>query len=145
MRIQVNQKPELQEMEVILNCAEENAAVRRIVEGIRQLDGSLTVTCRGETLRLELDRILYMETVDRRTFLYTEQQAYETDRRLYELEGCLRDKSFFRASRSTIINLRRVKALRPELGSRLLLTMDNGEKVVVSRQYAGRIKQVLGV
>ena len=81
----------------------------------------------------------------RKTFLYTEEQVYETDRRLYELEDYLKDHSFFRTSKTTIINLRRTKSIRPEIGARLLLTMDNQEKIIVSRQYAGSIKHALGV
>ena len=83
--------------------------------------------------------------MDRRTFLYTEQQIFETEQRLYELESHLEKCSFFRASKAIIINLQRVQSLRPELGARLLLTMDNKEKIVVSRQYAKTIKKALGV
>ena len=36
-----------------------------------------------------------------------------------------------------------VKDIRPELGGRLLVTMDNGEQVYVSRQYAGDMKEKL--
>lgn len=94
---------------------------------------------------IELDDILYIESVNRKTFLYTEKQIDETDKRLYELEEYLNGKSFFRASKSIIINLQREKAIRPEIGARLLMTMDNGEKIVVSRQYANNIKITLGV
>ena len=65
--------------------------------------------------------------------------------RLYELENHLKNRSFFRASKAVIINLRRTKSIRPEIGARLLLTMDNGEKVIVSRQYSSNIKTALGV
>ena len=77
--------------------------------------------------------------------VYTEQQIYETDKRLYELENHLKNRSFFRASKAVIINLKRTKSIRPEIGARLLLTMDNGEKVIVSRQYSSNIKTALGV
>ena len=92
-----------------------------------------------------LNDILYIESVDRKTFLYTEQQIYETDKRLYELEDHLKNRSFFRVSKAVIINLKRTRSIRPEIGARLLLTMDNGERIIVSRQYAGNIKTVLGV
>lgn len=44
-----------------------------------------------------------------------------------------------------IINLQRVKSLRPEVGSRLIVTMDTGERIIASRQYAAQIKEVLEV
>ena len=50
---------------------------------------------------------------------------------------------FFRAGRSTILNFRRVRSVRPELGRRWLVTMDNNEQILVSRQYAGELKEKL--
>ena len=101
---------------------------------------------RGERLTTNVPYGYKRDSDDpRKTFLYTEEQVYETDRRLYELEDYLKDHSFFRTSKTTIINLRRTKSIRPEIGARLLLTMDNQEKIIVSRQYAGSIKHALGV
>lgn len=145
MKITVNQQPNCQEIEVIINCSEENITVQKIVSRIRAIDATLYGTNQNEVFELELDDILYIESVNRKTFLYTEKQIYETDKRLYELEEYLTGKSFFRGSKSIIINLQRVKAIRPEIGARLLMTMDNGEKIVVSRQYANNIKITLGV
>ena len=58
-------------------------------------------------------------------------------------EDALRELDFFRAGRSTILNFRRVRSVRPELGRRWLVTMDNGEQIWVSRQYAGELREKL--
>ena len=87
--------------------------------------------------------MIYIEAVDKRTFLYTRGEVYETPMRLYELEDGLRDLDFFRAGRSVIVNFRKIKSIRPELGGRMLVTMDNDEQVYVSRQYAGELKDKL--
>lgn len=145
MKVSVETIPALQEIEVIIRCGEENDAVRNIVARINAIDRKLSGNKDGGTFLLDLDNILYIETVDRKTFLYTDRQVYESDKRLYELEGQLIRYSFFRVSKAVIINLNRVVSLRPELGARLLLTMDNGEKIIASRMYAGNIKNALGV
>lgn len=145
VKITIHEQPDLQEIEVRICCARETEAVQRLAAGIRTLDDALIGRSQKESFRLELNRILYIESVDRRTFLYTAEQSYETDKRLCELERCLQGKSFFRVSKSAMINLRRVRSIRPEIGARLLVTMDNGERIVVSRQYAGSIKTALGV
>ena len=97
----------------------------------------------GERRLLDVKDILYIDTADKKTFLYTEKAVCESALRLYELEDALRELDFLRAGRSAIINFRRVQSIRPELGGRLLVTMDNGEQVYVSRQYAGDIKEKL--
>ena len=145
MKIVLNERSDIQEIEVIINCISNNETVQKIISSLSAIDIKLTWRKGNEVFQLEPADILYIESVDRRTFLYTEQQIFETERRLYELEAHLEKCSFFRASKAIIINLQRVQSLRPELGARLLLTMDNKEKIIVSRQYAKTIKNALGV
>ena len=94
---------------------------------------------------LEEDRVLYIDTVDRGTFLYTADGVYESRLRLYELEEQLAPREFLRVSKSAIVNFDQVKSLRPDFGGRLLLTMSNGEVVVANRQYVPAIKKKLGL
>ena len=96
-----------------------------------------------ETEVLDVKDILYIDTADKKTFLYTEKQVFQSALRLYELEDTLKELDFFRAGRSTILNFRRVRSVRPELGRRWLVTMDNNEQIWVSRQYAGELKEKL--
>ena len=141
----VNEQLGIQEIEIIINCSSKDETVQKIVSSLSVIDMKLTCRKDDEIFQLDPANILYIESVDRKTFLYTEQQIFETERRLYELEAYLENCSFFRASKAIIINLQRVQSLRPELGARLLLTMDNKEKIVVSRKYAKTIKNALGV
>ena len=77
------------------------------------------------------------------SFLYTRESVYESALRLYELEDSLAGLDFLRVSRSAIVNFRCIQSIRPELGGRLLLTLENREQVYVSRQYAASIKEKL--
>lgn len=65
--------------------------------------------------------------------------------RLYELEERLTPREFMRVSKSMIINFDQVRALQPDLGGRMRLTMSNGEIVVANRQYVSSIKAKLGL
>lgn len=145
MKVTVNEDPNIQETEVVIRCAPGDPAVAKILAVLESVETRLACRRDGETYRLDVRDILYIESVERKTFVYTQKYVYETDRRLYELEDILRNQSFFRAAKAVIINLRRVRSLRPEFGSRLLLTMDNDEKILVSRQYARRIREALEV
>ena len=122
MKIRINDRPDIQEIEVIINCVADDPLVNKIISALNTVDAKLLCRRQGETFQLGLADILYIE-----------------------LEDYLKDHSFFRTSKTTIINLRRTKSIRPEIGARLLLTMDNQEKIIVSRQYAGSIKHALGV
>ena len=50
-----------------------------------------------------------------------------------------------RINKSCIVNLKNIDAIRAYLDRRLLITMSNGEQLIVSRQYAPELKHLLGV
>ena len=143
MKITLNQDPSFSETEVIINCPQPDEDILRLVAMLRIHQKKLVGILDGERRLLDVKDILYIDTADKRTFLYTGKAVYESALRLYELEDSLRELDFLRAGRSVIVNFRRIQAIRPELGGRLLVTMDNGEQVYVSRQYAGELKDKL--
>ena len=143
MKITLNQDPALRETEVIVNCPQADEDILRVVAMLRIHQRKLVGMLNGEQHLLDVKDILYIDTADKRTFLYTGNAVYESALRLYELEDGLRDLDFFRAGRSVIVNFRKIKSIRPELGGRMLVTMDNDEQVYVSRQYAGELKDKL--
>jgi DNA-binding LytR/AlgR family response regulator len=143
MKITLNQNPSFPETEVIINCPQADEDILRLVAMLRIHQRKLVGERNGEQHLLDVKEILYIDTADKKTFLYTGSAVYESALRLYELEDSLRELDFLRAGRSTIVNFRRIKSIRPELGGRMLVTMDNGEQVYVSRQYAGEMKEKL--
>lgn len=144
MKIVINEG-QWEETEIIINCKKADDRIIRLAASLRSLDNAVTGMKEGQTFILSPEDILYIESVDKRTFIYTCGDVYESPLRLYEFEERLTLDSFFRASKSTVINLSGVISLRPDLGGRLILTMNNGEKMTVSRQYAGVVKQKLGI
>ena len=42
-----------------------------------------------------------------------------------------------------VLNLYRIAALKSEPGSRIRATMENGEQVMISRKYAGKLREIL--
>ena len=143
MKITLNQDPAFPETEVIINCPQADEDILRLVAMLRIHQRKLVGLWQGESHLLDIRDILYIDTADKRTFLYTREKVYESALRLYELEDNLMGLDFLRISRSAIVNFRHIQSIRPELGGRLLLTMENGEQVYVSRQYAASIKEKL--
>lgn len=145
MRLNIVEDQDCAETEVTIRCRETDREVLELAASLRAFEKKLTGTRAGETYILEANQLLYADTTDKKTFLYTENGVYETTLRLYELEERLGGSDFFRASKSMVVNFRQIKALRPEFGGRMLLTMRNGERCVVSRQYVPVIKEKLGL
>ena len=91
------------------------------------------------------EEIYYFEAVDNKIFIYLEKEVYETKRKLYELERLFQGTDFFRASKSCIVILAKVKSLSPAFNGRFEALMRNGERVMISRQYVPILKEKLGL
>ena len=144
LKIQIEEDASLEELEITIRCKQNNDAVIRLLEILRMTDKKLTGHKENRTYLLDVNQILYIDTVEKKTFLYTEQEVYETPLRLYELEERLESCDFFRASKSSIINFNQIESLKPEFGGTMQVMMSNGERLNVSRQYAKVIKEKLG-
>ena len=143
MKIQLNQDPAFADVEIVINCPRADEEILRIVAMLRIYDQKLTGIKDGEIRLLDVKDIYYIDTADKKTFLYTQKEIYESALRLYELEDRLEGMDFLRAGKSSIVNFCRIQSIRPELGGRMLLTMENGEQLYVSRQYAAQLKEKL--
>lgn len=137
--------PRVEEDEVIVNCRELTRDIERLVAAIQVVDHKLIGKKDGQTYILDAANVLYVDTVDRRVFIYTDNDVFESRLKLYMLEEQLASLDFFRAGKSSIVSLRHIRSLQADIDGRLLVTMDNGERLVVSRQYSKHIKDRLGV
>ena len=145
MKITIQTDETQTEIAVDIRCPGLTPELEKVFSLLRTLDMKLTGQKERSTYILDVSQVLYIDSADKKTFLYTENEVYESDLRLYELEEQLARADFIRAGKSSIVNLRRIMSLRSEIDGRIRVTMSNGEKLVVSRQYAGILKQRLGV
>ena len=144
MKVSINISDQFSETEITINCAVMSEELEKVIAALRVLDFKLTGTKNGQTFILDASQVLYVDTVDKRTFLYTKSDVYETTLRLYELETHLSKTDFFRAGKSSIINFNKIKSLKADIGGRIIVVMENNEKLIVSKQYASFIKEKLG-
>lgn len=130
---------------VEIHCREVTSETERLERYISRFDERLQATSEGNTYNVQIDEILYIESVDKKTFLYTTGHVLQTEKRLYELEELLDDKTFFRASKSVIVNLNKITKLKPEVTRNILATLTNGEVIVISRRNVKALKELIGL
>ncbi len=145
MKISINIDPGLAETEIVINCGSLTNEVESIIAAIRMADNQITVIKDGETHILDISKIAYIESVDRKTFVYTESDCYESKLKLYEMDGRLCGGNFLRISKSCIVRLKYIRSLKSEFDRRIRITLENGEQLIASRQYADELKKRLGV
>lgn len=145
MKISIHVDTDVKETEITIVCNHLTPEIERVLATLRILDRQLMVVKEDEIYLLDISKIVYMESVDRKTFVYTKADYYESKLKLYELEEQLSTYGFFRASKSCIVQLKYIKSLKTEIDRKIRLTLENGEQVLVSRQYAEELKRRLGV
>lgn len=145
MKITIEEQEAAQDIEVTIVCVRADRHVLDIAARLRMLDRKVTGTADGCTRVLSAEDVLFIESVDKHTFIYTADTVLKTSLRLYEMEGRLADCDFLRIAKGCIVNLRAITALKPDVNGRIIATLENGERVVISRQYAPDVKSKLGL
>ena len=134
-------RSETEELEI--RCHEVTEEVKEIVTFVKSIQGQLTGIIEGKQYEIPVSDVYYVEAVDNTVFIYGRKKVYETRQKLYELEGILREKYFLRVSKSLVLNLMKVKAIKPALNGRYSAILQSGEEIIISRKYVPELKRAL--
>lgn len=145
MKISIHVNADISDTEILISCSHLTPEIERVLATLRILDRQVMAKKGEETYLLDVSKVIYLESVDRRTYVYTDGDVYESSLKLYELEQQLEECGFFRVSKSCVIQLRYIRSLKADINRRIRVTLENGEQIIVSRQYAEGLKQKLGV
>ena len=105
------------EDEVIIRYHEMNGQIEMIAALAEGKAPKISARYDDEVILVSPESILYLESVDGVTWAYL--------------------------SKSMVINIYRISALRSEPGNRILAQMENGEQVMISRRYARQLRGIL--
>lgn len=132
----------VREPELYLHCKDpDSPEVQAILCRLNGTEKMLSAQQAEEITLLKPSEVLYGEFVGRGVFLYTEQQVLSTTRSLAQLEADYPD--FVRCSKSMVVNLQGIRSLRSELHGRIMATLQNGERILISRHYAATLRERL--
>ena len=131
------------EIEVILRCHSPSAEMDQLIRFLESQNRKLIGSKDGIRRILEPSQILYVESVEGKTFAYTESDVLALEHSLAQLEQLLGTINFFRCSKSMIINIDKVRELRSLASNRIEATMCNGERIIISRTYASDFRKRL--
>ena len=145
MKITIVDRMDGEEDEIIIRCKQLDENILKMVYAMKAGQEKLAVTKGTDIVQVAPKEIYYFEAVDNKVFLYREKDVFETRLKLYELEERFRGTDFLRISKSVILNLAKVKSLSPAFNGRFEATMNNGEKLIISRQYVPALKEKIGL
>lgn len=145
MRYSIAIEPQIPECHVEIHCSQVNREVEGILQALVLTETTVAGQAGTETRFIPVSQVLYFESVDDKTYLYTHDEVLSCDLRLYQITEKLDDVGFVRISKSVVANLHHMYAIRRERNRTLTAEMSNGERVQVSRTYLQEIQRKLGV
>jgi len=132
-----------QDIEVLIKYAKMNQTVQRICRLLESAEQTIKCSLESHEMWVNVNDIYYIESVDKKTFVYCEKVVYQTEFRLYQLMEELNSCGFVQISKSCIININVLESIHPLMNSRMEATLSNGECINVTRKYVAGIKAKL--
>lgn len=143
MIVKLEQDLSQKDIEILIKYAKMNKDVERLIAILQSADTRIKCNLENSEKLVNVSDIYYIESVDKKTFVYCEKSVYRTELRLYQLVEDLAHLGFVQISKSCILNINVLESIKPLLNSRMEATLKNGERFYVTRKYLSNIKQAL--
>lgn len=91
---------------------------------------------------LEFNDVFMLRVENKQVKVYTENNEYLIRKPLYQVEESL-SGDFVRISKTTIVNLKKIKRVAPSLKGMMFIELKNGLKDNISRKYLPDFKNAL--
>jgi DNA-binding LytR/AlgR family response regulator len=144
MIVKLKQNKQKSDIEVLIEYPVMSDTVSKIEAAIQSVDR--VVRCNGDsggTVLVKVSDIFYIESVEKRVFVYGADTVFGCDAPLYILMERLQFYGFVQISKSCILNLHTLASVKPIFNAKMEATLTNGEKLVISRNYLPQIKRKL--
>ncbi|WP_342759120.1 LytTR family DNA-binding domain-containing protein [Kineothrix sedimenti] len=141
--LRLERNPEQQETEVIVKYAEMDQDVKRLISLLQAADTKILCESKDGEKVVKAADIFYIESVDKRTYVYCENEVYRTQLRLYQLLDMLSDTDFVQINKACILNINVLDTIKTLFNSRMEAMLKNGERLYVTRKYLNGIKNKL--
>lgn len=115
------------------------ATLNNLENGGTQLTGKTT---RGQVWFLAQE-VISIEAFGNDVETIINKQRVLLEKKLYEYESELEEEGFIRIGKSVLINTNRIESVASAYNGKLLLYLDNNQKVYVNRSYSKHFKEVL--
>jgi two-component system LytT family response regulator len=104
----------------------------------------IAIKSSGRVIFLRLDEIDWIEAADNYVSLHVGAESHLHRETMTAMEDRLKGGKFMRISRSTIVNVDRIKELQPLFHGEYSVILRNGTRLTLSRGYREKLDDLLG-
>ncbi len=144
MKIAIEEIRNIEETEIIVKCKEVDEEVKRLIAQIQLMDTKIIAKKEDRSFALIPSEIYYFESIDNKVFACMLKEVFEVQNKLYELEEILKNSTFLRVNKNTILNASKIHHFKSTMNGRMEATLKNKEVIIISRTYVSGLKMILG-
>ncbi|QPQ30489.1 LytTR family DNA-binding domain-containing protein [Lysinibacillus sp. JNUCC 51] len=145
MKVNIKIIEKLKEESCTFNIHKVTSFIQDIVSTLEKSTDNYLIansTSKNEQEKISYSNIIYLEYLERKMFIYTNESIFEIKSPLYKLEHDL-PNNFIRISKTVIINIHFINKFSVKPNGNLEAILSNEEKVIVSRKYVSSLKKIL--
>ena len=146
MNIELKVDEKYIEDKIIIQASKISEDITKAFELLKQInEEKFTVSLEDETFFVIDKDIESVYSTDKKVYVKTENNTYQSKQRLYEFEALLPKKDFIRISNSEIINLNKVQSINTKILGSIEIKFYSGYVTYSSRRYISQIKEALNI
>lgn len=130
------------DIEISITYPIKNKIVERIISFINSTNTEIECHSDDITKMVNVSDIYYIESIDKKTIIFCDNESYQTKNRLYQVYNELKDKGFVQVSKYCILNINKLEKIRHLMNRHLEAVLSNGKLLYVTRKY---IKDIINI
>jgi len=131
------------DIEVYITYPQKTTFVKRLLNLIKSADTQLICQSNGNVKIVNSSEIDYIESIDKKSFIYCEKNGYPIKEPLYKIYEKLKHIGFIQINKYCVLNLNRLKNIKQLPNSHLEAVLKNGTQLYVTRKYLNNLKNIL--
>jgi DNA-binding LytR/AlgR family response regulator len=142
MKININKHKNFNDLVVTIDCDERDQSINTLIDKLNSSEQTMIGRKNDRQFVIAIDDVYYIENTEEMSLIYTEKDIFDAKYRLYEVETM--STHFYRVNKSTVLNIKKIKAFKATLNSKLEATLTNNDRIEISRHYVQALKEALG-
>jgi len=143
MLLNLEHKKTHKDIEISIIYPEKNKIVERLIAFINSLSIKIEGYTEDSIKQINVPDVYYIESSDKTTVIFCENESYRTKYRLYQINKKLNGFGFVQISKYCILNINKIDKIIPLFNRRMEAVLVNGKRLFITRKYLYDIKRVL--
>jgi DNA-binding LytR/AlgR family response regulator len=143
MLLKLEQVSTKKDIEITIEYPVKNKIVERIVSFIKSTSSQIECYSDDIVKPVNVSDIYYIESIDKKTVIFCENENYQIKNRLYQIYIKLKDKGFVQISKYCLLNINKLERIKYLANRHLEAVLSNGKILYVTRRYLPDITGLL--